>query len=227
MKIYTIIIYFFTTSLFAQEFAFNNLVQDNLMLYRIKYFIDEDTNFCIGDFQSEIQSYLLKNDEEFDVVYLPIDELEYPNKNVQLYIAFNNYYSKRIKDSNGRSTVFNHSQDLLHSLMKKNLVGHNVLTDELIFISGNVFKSCIKNDFSIDKETPATFFKFLKFKLFNYEVTEIKFQKNEKEHLLFEASSSLTKETLYIRVSIYDYDNIQVKTKESNWTERGNFRWID
>lgn len=200
-------------------------IQKNLIAYQIRYFID-DTYFCIGSFESEINDFFTKENEEYNLAYIVYKDEKYYNDEILLFIVYNNYYGKIIKNSNKRVVVaFTHGKSYSSRIARKILIGYNKNSGRITYISGNVFKNCISQHFNLNKNNPETFRYFLELKLFNYDIEKLKLKKKRKKYLLFTAYSKALKEEIFIKVNPVNFDMLQVKTIKSNWTERGNYRW--
>lgn len=80
------------------------------------------------------------------------------------------------------------------------------------FISGQFFTHSIKGDFPIDISNPLSYFDFLKYKMFKYQITDLSFDKKGKEKIYFKGYSNYLNKKVNI---ILDYkqseDSIIVK----------------
>jgi hypothetical protein len=217
-------------AVFSQDISseLKDEVQKNLIAYQIKYFID-DNYFCVGEFESEIKSrFFTEENEEYDLTFVRNKDIEYSDYNIHLFVIYNNYYSKKVKSGNRTNEVsFTHSIDgsFFDRISRKILVGYNENNSKIIYISGNVFKNCIAQDFDLNKEKPEAFIHFLKFKLFNYDIKKISFKKRRKKYLLFKAYSEVLNKEIYIKIDSKNFDMLQVKTVLDDWTEGGSYSW--
>lgn len=195
----------------------------NLVAYKIRYIYDD--SFCFSNFNEEIGRFYLESQEEYIFDFHRVDNLYYPQGKLQLYAIFDNYYQKRKFDSQDKYEVeFIHGIGYSTKLSSKGLIGISD-KNEVFYIAGPVFKNCIAKDFNLNLDKKSSFNDFLKMKLFNYKISNIKFKKRRKKFILFKAYSDSLKGNIYIKIDTKDYDNIHVKAIDSGWTERGSYEW--
>ncbi|MBS1535796.1 MAG: hypothetical protein JST78_12020 [Bacteroidetes bacterium] len=202
------------------------LIEKNMMGYH--FYNSEFGVGCRSEF-SYLSDYILDCGDHFDFNIYRIENNAYPNADIELYSIKNNYFQVIRK---GKEYHPAHRSVITYedAISRRILVGLDRNAKKLIFISGEVFKSSISQDFKLDIERPSTFLTFLEFKLFNYNLENIEFVKRKRNYLLFKANSKeLTGEKFYIKVKTYhdDFETIQIKGEKSGWTERGTYRWTD
>lgn len=90
------------------------------------------------------------------------------------------------------------------------MFGIDSITKRVNFISGEFFKHRISQDFNLNIKKPQSFIKYLKFKLFNYQISTVKYLKKEKNKLVFQAFSNCRNSTVKIFVDLEDFDLIKV-----------------
>ncbi|WP_316634722.1 hypothetical protein [uncultured Flavobacterium sp.] len=212
-------------SLFAQKVSDVQklkIINKNMSAYRFYYF---NHIGCDNEPMSFINSYLLQENEEYDIEIVNIEE-KYPNESFELYKVVNNYYTI-LRNSNNTVSKISYYDGKTNEqiLSEKILIAFDKKTEKLIFVSGNVFKNCISNDFNLNKKEPNSFFNFLFLKLYNYSIENLEFIKTRKNFLFFKGYSQSLKDNVSIKVNIDDFDEIQIKTTYSSWTENGSYHW--
>ncbi|MFI2743373.1 hypothetical protein ACG2LH_11585 [Zhouia sp. PK063] len=176
-------------------------IKNNLLSYRIYYL----SNIVESEYEFTTKC-LLPGKNESLVISLDNVDFEFPDKSFKLYkVVNNNYvYHKKINDS----TVLDNKRGCGYVPYSYNsLVAYK--KGKILFVSGMLFKDPISRYFDLDIADPKTFKKFLKLKLFNYGIQEIKFVKKKKKYLLFEGYPYPVK--MKIKVDIKNFDNITVE----------------
>jgi len=212
---------------FAQDKAISNeLIEDlqnNMTVYRIHYFFTPMESY--KNPKPIVDMYALQKDEYYDLKIKTMTDSVFPDKKVDLFEVDNYYYATKTQDNQINKIAFSHGPSLELALSKKMLIGiKSNKPGELIFISGNVFKTGIAQDFRLDVEKPESFCPFLAYKLFNYQIEKPEFVKKSKKLLLFKAFSAVAGEAIFIKVDATDFDSIQVKG-ESGWSDKGSYFW--
>lgn len=197
------------------------IINKNISAYRFYY-----SNY-IGCHKKPVRflnEYLLKEGQEYD---LKISELKLPYhtfKGITLFKIENNYYLVKKKNRKTK-VVFYDNVSYEEKLSRRMLVGLDYKNNELIFFSGNVFKTCVLNLFELDLNAPNTFTKYLKIKLFNYDINNLFFLKKRRRFIFFKAFSNSLNEDIIIKINKKDFNDIRVMCKENKWTEMGSYKW--
>ncbi len=176
-------------------------IKNNLLSYRIYYL----SNIVESEYKFTTKCLLPGKNEDL-VIALENVDFEFPDKSFKLYKVVNNNYAyhKKINDS----TVFDNNRGCGYVPYSYNsLVAYK--KGKILFVSGMLFKDPISRHFDLDITDPKTFKNFLKLKLFNYGIQEIKFVKKRKKYLLFEGYPHPVK--MKIKVDINDFDNITIE----------------
>ena len=177
----------------------------------------------VDDIRKNMDSYSQHFIPSYSRYEYPIDigesELyKYPNENIQLF-----YVENKIK----KSFSHMHSEPYDYLLSKRILIGFDKKANSIIYISGDILKNNIANEFNLDVEKPETFNRFLELKLYNFWITNIRFKESTETYLLFQARSNTVKDDVLIKVNRLDFDLLQVKTLKFNWTEKGTYTWLE
>ena len=135
----------------------------------------------------------------------------YPKGNIELY---------SVEDT--QSYTFSDGVPFSFLISTRKLIGINKLNDGLLFISGSFYKTQIAEDFELNSSIPESFIEFLKLKLYNYNIEQIKFIKEKKDFLYFRAYSNVLNVDILIKVN---GEFLMVKHEKSGWTEDGSFNW--
>lgn len=185
-----------------------NEVYKNIAAYNIRYasYFFNGVNFK-AKFRSStdffyhwfIPDYGYKLD-----MYISQLDSSYPDSKFQLYRIY-------IKGFNYISD--NHSLPSISSLGPKTthdfLIALNKDNGDIKFVSGQFFRSCISEDFHIDREDPTTFFAYLKLRAFDVGGTNIKFEKKTHKKWIFKGYSEIYKKPFIITVDKKDIDITQ------------------
>lgn len=226
LKLYLALFIFLNFNEVNAQVADSNFekVEKNILSYNIRYHFEYEN--CSNYYDYHLDNCFPKENEELDIDFLPLLNLKYPKDYVKLLWIHNNFNLFREIGSDRREVkFFSHGIPNDEVLSKRILIGIHEDNNEIIYISGNVFKSCIANDFILKIDNPLSFTNFLELKLFNYDVERITFKKRRRKYLLFTAYSKTIKEEVYIKVNPIDFDLLQVKGIKSDWTENGSYKW--
>lgn len=205
-----IIIMLFVSKCYSQnnlDRASINLIEKNMTIYRIYHKGYEISGRSI-DIAYALNKYLLDKGEHYDVNIIKLDSLQKkcPKKHIELYVIDNNFYSKISETSDSKKIVsFTHRMPYENLLERKILIGYDKSSKETIFISGNIFKNCISQDFNLDIKNNASFIVYLEFKLFNYDLNNIRFIKQKKGYLIFEAYSKTLNDVVDIKINLSNF----------------------
>lgn len=198
-----VILFCFKANSQSDHFPYEYLkdIKNNLLSYRIYYL----SNIVESEYKFTTKCLLPAKNENL-VIALENVDFKFPDNSFKLYKVFNNnyVYNKKINDT----TVFNNNRGCGYVPYSYNsLIAYK--KDKILFISGMLFKDPIARYFNLDIDDPKSFNLFLKFKLFNYGIQEIKFVKKKKKYLLFEGHPHPVK--IKIKVDINNFDNITVE----------------
>lgn len=219
---------FFELIVYSQIKIGNNLISDvekNIIMYRIK---NLDLNYaCSYSKPLNFDRFLPSKNQVLDFSILA-ENLESYNPNITLFSVKTKYFFLKEQNlKNGRKSYSEIKFYASDGVTIDNifLIGFNKKEKRIIYISGNFFKNCIADDFNLNKNDPESFKYFLKLKLFNYNIDKISFQKKKKKYLLFKAYSDELRGYIYVKVNPNNFDMLQVKSINGNWTEKGNYNW--
>lgn len=230
MRLYIIlgIVFLLKLNLHSQTNISEDLINDiekNILIYRVNNL--DLRNVCTYGKPLNFDKLLPSKNQTLSYNMI-LDSLTNYNSDVTLFKLSTKYYfleEKKLK--NGSFTYnevkFQTSDDI--NIYNEFLVGYSRNDKKLIYISGDFFKSCIAENFNLNENKPNSFKQFLKLKLYNYSIEKISFQKNKKKFMLFKAYSNKLNEDIHIKVNPDDFDMLQVKTVNSNWTEKGSYKW--
>ena len=174
-------------------------------------------------FEPLSQLRMLGEGEHYDIEIYPNTDFSYPGEDIELLSIYVNSYLSKPEPGFTRKIIYSHGYRRKNQI----LIGVSKSAPEkLLFISGAIFKNCIQQDFDLNVEKPDSFKLFIKLKLFNYDVKDIKFVKKNKKNIFFEAISKNFIEKIIIKIDRNNFDYIQVKSV-SGYTEMDSYKWID
>lgn len=202
-----LIIFFCSINVFSQniEESLDN-IEKNILIYKITY--SENLNQYKVGFDY-LYNLLPNKDEKLNINHIK-STLKLSNyKLYEIYLT-NFIYKKmdRDKDENKISKISGKSA--ISKLSEKYLVGLNLKTKKIIYISGMFFQSEISHLFNLSKKKKDSFYDFLNLKLFNYQMKNIGFKKKNGKYLIFEGYSMKLKSKIIIKVLKKNYDFIYI-----------------
>jgi hypothetical protein len=161
-----------------------------------------DPNYLRGQYDRNLNRYRIIKSELY----------EYPKKNIELY-----YLEDKLKHS------FSHGISIDYIIDEtRNLIGIDKEKNIVYFISGAFYKTCIASDFRLDNGEPETYIPFLKLRLYNYWIENIRFEKNNGDFLFFKAYAKSINREILIKVS-----GKKIMVKAEDWSEKGSYHWED
>jgi hypothetical protein len=129
---------------------------------------------------------------------------EYPIKGFELYKVFMDGF-RYTQDSTGNAKrIFSVWTD------KYFLIALNKQTEDIKFISGQFFINAISDDFKVDKNNPNSFLEYLKFRIFRYQVKDIKFIKKKGNRYYYNAYSDSLMRSVKIVINLNDLEEPRV-----------------
>jgi|TARA_B110000240_G_scaffold196512_1_gene248866 hypothetical protein len=206
-----LILIMFSTNLIAQNAEFvltskiKKRIEKNILVGRIFENIKKD------DFYSgKTDEFILDNNWELDLKYNLADSINFPNKEYVFYRILNNNYNL-INRKTGQSSTKIYYDTNSGILENEFLIGINKKDSHYIyFISGILMKSQISHEFKLDLKKPETFFNFLKIKLNNYKLSDLKFHNKRKGKLIFESYSNKLNKKIRIKIDRKEFDKIEI-----------------
>jgi len=182
-------------------------VHSNIQGYELKKALDESESLKTSLIIDKIEGLDLQC--QLSYVELPVD-LQYPSNEIKLFGFRRNgllcgeiIKTKTISD--GRNyNIF--------------LIGIDTAskeTDNLIkYISGQMFLDNISIDFELDENIPSTYIDYIKLKMFDLQVDQLKFLKGNQGKLIYQAYSNFEKKKLTLSV---DTKSLNKKIRIETW----------
>jgi hypothetical protein len=210
-KITFLILIIFSTYSIAQNAEFlltskiKKRIEKNILVGRII------ENIKKGDFyKGKTDEFILDNNWELDLEYNLVSDINFPNKEYVFYSIRNNNYNL-INRKTGQSLTKAYYDTNPNILENEFLIGINKKDSHYIyFISGILVKSEISHEFKLELKKPETFFNFLKIKLNNYKLSDLKFLKKRKGELIFESFSNTLNKKMKIKLDAKKFDKIEI-----------------
>ncbi len=194
------------------QFSFKEKVAKNILAYHIKYGIDTELGLYKGKIKKPDYIYRLIPMKNLELVlYISQDTtLQYPDKNFKLYRVENPGFSFKMPDDKVIK------QNNFHTFLadRNYLVAYNPKSENLKFISGNMFLSPIENDFSIKSDDPGSFYNYLVFRYYNFKLKDLKFYKKKKKNYLYKAYSESIGEEVLITVNLNEIGCTEIALSE-------------
>lgn len=213
-KFFIIVSFFYVTYIYPQK-KLDSISKDdivkNILIYRISK-MNSDIDTCANGSPLNFAELLPSNNQELNIHFKESNK-RYPDNNITLYELETNFsFINYTKYLNGQEKmdIINFVKSDFSNINYFFLIGINKLTNKIIYISGDLFKNCISEDFDLLVDKPNTFNCFLDLKLYNYQLKNIKYVKRNKKYLFFKAFSETQKTNIYIKVNIKNFDLLKL-----------------
>lgn len=179
----------------------------------------------LDELKRNILAYKIRNYESFDytssyptcewTLVLEVSRIEanFENDNSE-FIYFNvindNFKLVNKMGNEEIKSIFIHNIPNYYKLSRKNLIALDK-RNEIFYLGGNFFKSSIADRFTLSIDKVNSFFGFIKVKLYNYGLNNIKFIRKNKKYIIFRAYSNVLLKDVKIKVNKDNFDNILVE----------------
>jgi hypothetical protein len=188
---------------------FIHQITDNIVLYKLsnsnsqEFGIEE--NGLFKEKLPAVFSALLRNKSKLFLRY-DSTSLKYPKPNYMVFkFQKNNGYTFELNDT--LAIKYEYYDSYSSNIF---LVAVNKLDSNIKFISGGFYLSKIAKDFDLRVDNPASFYEYLKFRLYQYNISEVYFDKQDKYFFYFKAKSAYYK--YLIKVNKNDFDIFKIST---------------
>ena len=185
-----------------------NDIKSNILTYRI-YHLSKREN---SEYRFNYHCLLPKDDYSLHLG-IKKTQIEFPNKDFIIYSITNNNYEYRKMNNDWMLSV--NSAGCGHiPFGGRFLVGYS--RKKILYLSGMFFKNSISKYFDLNISKPASFYDFLKIKLYNYGFSSFRFKRKNSNFILFSGFLKGVKKPAKIRVNRKLFDEIEILGKEYN-----------
>jgi len=185
-----------------------NEVTKNILAFHIRYSLDSELGVNSGNIISlrYLNTLIPLGESEMELYIYKDSSLLYPVEGYILYRVENPGF--KFNTQNGSIKL-----DNFHSFLsdKVYLLAYKETTNEIKYISGNMFLSKIAEDFQLSIETPKSFYRYLVLKYFNYGLKDVSFVRKSKDSYIFKAFSETINDKVLVTVSLFDFDKTKIK----------------
>lgn len=200
------------------QFSFSQeMIADSSLLKENKEKIDK--NIILGLSLKEVgddtyidDEFYYESNHKLRLKIVKLDTLIFPIPNFQLYkIIYSGSYTFVARDGVLLTAVkvgSSYSYSVFLVAVAKNQK-ESILP--ILFISGNFPLSFISKYFKLDEENMDTFNSYIKIKLFDYDLTNIKYRRKNKNYIYFKAFSIKLQKNIKLKIHKFNYDFIDLK----------------
>lgn len=212
---FLLVAFFTSVTLFAQSEGsmtyskMKNQVEKNILIFRIKTssFFSNVRNEITDQRNPDFLTLLPSEDYYLKLGFSKIDSMEYPLNQYDLYGIRNWNYTY----TNDSIEITRQYFDKGSCCDKYFLIAYDPNSGSIKYISGDFYKSMIAHDFPLSEDHPASFCRYIIFKLFNLNVNKVKFDRKSKSTLDFIGYSNELRSRIKIRVDRSDFEKILVE----------------
>lgn len=182
-------------------------VHSNIQGFELKKFLKESESLKTSLIVERIEGLHL----ECQLLYeeLPVD-MQYPNNQIQL-VGFRKEGLLCGETAKTKTIYDGRDYNIL-------LIGIDTASTEIAkpikYISGQMFLDNISTDFELDENNPSTYITYIKLKMFDLQVNQLKFLKRKQDLLIYQGYSDFEKKKLKLSV---DTNSLNKNIKIEKW----------
>jgi len=186
---------------------YNSQISKNIIFYHLRYSEDYELNIKPNGILPHSRNFiadLWSLDEchlEFEMIK---SSLTYPKSGMVLFEINKLGFGIR----NDSTTIYYTFRSF--NADDKYLVLLDTLNNQILYLSGNFFKSNISSHFRLDISHPESFYEYIKLRTYNWSTSEFSFNRLYNDKLVFSAYSNLMKKSIFIEVARNNFDNVSV-----------------
>lgn len=186
---------------------YNSQISKNIIFYHLRYSKDYELNIKPNGILPNSRNFvanlwsLADSDLEFEIFK---SSLTYPKSGMVLFEINKVGFAIR----NVSSTIYYSFRSF--NADNKYLVLIDTVSNQILYISGNFFKSSISSHFRLDISHPESFYEYIKLRTFNWSTSDFSFNRLDKDKLVFNAFSNLMKKSILVEVARNNFDNVSV-----------------